>query len=204
MEGAARAVATIAGARAEGAELTALIARAAEADQAALSSLYDRTSARVHGLVLRIVRDEAAAEEITLDVYMQAYRQASSFDASRGHPLAWLLNLARSRAIDRVRADSRRQRRESPLEDDAPIASLAPDPDESTASSEVSRVIRAALDALSPEQRRVLEIAYYSGLSQSEVARELGLPLGTVKTRMRTGMMILRDRLRPFLGEANA
>ncbi len=204
MEGATPSLASPAAIRAEEAELGALIAAAAGADQRALASLYDRTSARLHALVLRIVRNETLAEEITLDVYMQAYRQAAVYDPSRGHPMGWLLNLARSRAIDRLRTETRRQRREIPLDDHAPLASLMPDPGESSAASELARVVRAALGTLSREQREVLEVAYYSGLSQSEVAAELNLPLGTVKTRMRSGMLLLRQQLRPFLGGASA
>jgi len=190
--------------RADEAELSALIARMGEGDQAALSSLYDRTSARVFALALRVLRDQTAAEEVVLDVYMQAYRQAGSYEPGRGRAMAWLLSLARSRAVDRVRAEARQRRHLAPLDETAPPPSRDPDPDESTAAAEVARVVRAALDALDPEQRRVLEIAYYSGLSQSEIALALGLPLGTVKTRTRSAIMTLRRQLQTFFGEASA
>src|SRR5262245_23043459 len=176
----------------------------ADGDQVALASLYDRTSARVFGLVLRVLRDQPAAEEIVLDVYMQAYRQASSYDAVRGRAMAWLLNFARSRAVDRMRAEGRQRRYLAPLDETAPAVSPDPDPGESTAAAELARLVQAALDTLHPEQRRVLEVAYYSGLSQSEIALALGLPLGTVKTRTRSAIMALRRQLQPFFPEANA
>jgi RNA polymerase sigma-70 factor (ECF subfamily) len=186
----------------EAAALAALLRRVGDADQAALASFYDRTSARVYSLVLRILGDRTSAEEVTVDVYMQAFRQAPGYDPTRGTPMAWLLNLARSRAIDRARADRRRQRYLVPLGEDAQPVSPSRGPDESLSGADLARVVRAALATLGAEQRLALEMAHYSGLTQGEIAAELGVPLGTVKTRMRTGMMALRERLRAVLGEA--
>jgi RNA polymerase sigma-70 factor (ECF subfamily) len=187
--------------RARERELTALLGRMAQGDQTALAALYDRTSALVYGLALRILREPAAAEDVTLEVYTQAYRQASHYDASRGTPSAWLLMLTRSRAIDRLRLEMQRREREAPLEGAAGTVSSAADPEACGAAAELQRLVRRALAALSPEQREAIAIAYYAGLSHSEIAARLGLPLGTVKTRIHTGMLLLRDQLRPLLTE---
>lgn len=184
--------------------LLALIGRVARGDQAALATLYDETSSVVHGLAVKILRDESAAEDVTLDVYMQAFRQASSYDPERGSPLAWLLTLARSRAIDRFRADAPRRMRERPLDTVETAPATTADPAESTLAGESRRAVRTALAALAPEQRRAIELAYYTGMSQSEIAEALGQPLGTIKTRIRTGMLALRDGLRSFHAEARA
>lgn len=178
--------------------LLALIGRMARGDQAALAVLYDDTSAMVHGLAIKILRDESAAEDVTIDVYWQAFRQASSYDPGRGSPLAWLLTLTRGRAIDRFRSDAPRRLREAPLETIEAMPTTAADPAESTLAGESRRVVLAALNALTPDQRQVIELAYYTGMSHSEIAVALGQPLGTIKTRIRTGMLALRDGLRPF------
>ena len=184
--------------------LPVLIGLMAHGDQAALATLYDDTSSMVHGLAVKILRDESAAEDVTIDVYMQAFRQASSYDPARGSPLAWLFTLTRSRAIDRFRSDAQRLQREAPLETIEAMPATAADPAESTLAGESRRAVRAALAALVPEQRRALELAYYTGMSHSEIAEALGQPLGTIKTRIRTGMLALRDGLRPFHAEARA
>ncbi|HET9530496.1 MAG TPA: sigma-70 family RNA polymerase sigma factor [Blastocatellia bacterium] len=173
----------------------------AEGDQSALTTLYDSTSRLVFGLILRILGDRATAEEVLLDVYTQVWRQAALYDRSRGAPLAWLMTIARSRAIDRLRSGKHDQQNKEPIENFTDLASSTLSPEEATATSERQRLVRAALDTLSPEQRQVIELAYYSGLSHSEIALQLGQPLGTVKTRTRLGMMKLREALKPILGE---
>jgi RNA polymerase sigma-70 factor, ECF subfamily len=183
-------------------ELAALIVRVAQGDQMALATFYDETSSLVYSLALRILRDQFAAEDVTIDVYTQVYRQASSYDPSRGTPSAWLLTLTRSRAIDHRRAESHRREREEPMEGATIVSSRATDPEAYSATTELRRIVQLALATLTPEQREVIEIAYYSGLSHSEIAARLGQPLGTVKTRIRTGMMLLREHLRPLLAEA--
>jgi RNA polymerase sigma-70 factor (ECF subfamily) len=180
-------------------KLTALLQDIAQGDLQALAALYDATSALVYSLALRILRESAAAEDVVIEVYMQVQRLASTYQQDRGTPSSWLLTLARSRAIDRLRVESLRQQREAPLEKAAALPSLTPDPEVSTTATELQRAVQTALLALSPEQRQVIEIAYYSGLSHSEIAARLRQPLGTVKTRLRTGMSVLRDLLRPFL-----
>jgi RNA polymerase sigma-70 factor (ECF subfamily) len=177
----------------------ALIKQIAGGDQSALANLYDSTCRLVFGLALRILGDAATAEEVVLDVYTQVWRQASSYDHNRGGPLSWLMTIGRSRAIDRLRSGRQEQQRKQPLESIGSEAAGAPDPEESSVISERQSLVRAALAELSPEQRQVIELAYYSGLSQTEIAARLGQPLGTVKTRSRLGMMKLRDMLSPVL-----
>src|SRR5262245_49909696 len=180
----------------------ALVTRAAEGDQTALAALYDETSALVYGLALRILQDPYAAEDVTIDVYAQVYRQGSSYDVNRGTPSAWLLTLTRSRAIDRLRQEAQRREREEPLEATTRMPSLTAGPEECSATTELRRLVQRALSLLTPEQRQVIELAYFSGLSHNEIAAKLGQPLGTVKTRIRTGMMLLREDLRSLLTEA--
>jgi RNA polymerase sigma-70 factor, ECF subfamily len=182
--------------------LAALVTRAAQGDQTALAALYDETSAHVYGLALRILRDQYAAEDVTIDVYAQVCRQGSSYDANRGTPSAWLHALTRSRAIDRLRQEAQRREREESLEATTRMPSLTAGPEECSATTELRRLVQRALALLTPEQRQVIELAYYSGLSHNEIAAKLGQPLGTVKTRIRTGLMLLREDLRSLLTEA--
>ncbi len=191
-----KALETPSGHSARNQEIAALIDRAAAGDQLAVSELYDATSRMVYGLVLRILGDEGAAEEVLLDVYMQVWRQAASYDARRGAPLAWLATIARSRAIDRLRAGRQEWQRARSLET-VSQQSTGENLEEATYVGELREVVRGALVTLSDEQREALELAYYGGLSHSEIAERLGQPLGTIKTRIRLGMMKLRALLKP-------
>jgi len=173
-----------------------LIRGVAEGDGQALASLYDATSRAVYGLLLRILADPSSAEEVLLDVYAQVWRQAATYSPERGRPLAWLTTIARSRAIDRVRRGRQEQQHTAPL-DEAVSAASGESVDEVVRAGEVRAVVRAALERLTPEQRDVIELAYYGGMSHSEIAAARGLPLGTVKTRTRLGMMRLREMLSP-------
>jgi RNA polymerase sigma-70 factor (ECF subfamily) len=179
-------------------DLAALVRACALGDSSALSRLYDRTAAQVNGLALRILGDRDAAEEITVDVYLQAWRQAASYDPLRGSPLAWLLTLARSRAIDRLRATATRRRLTNPLDEALEIASHEPGPEEDSATGQRRRLVLRALAHLGASQRQAIELAFFGGMSHSEIAAALGQPLGTVKTRVRLGML----RLREILGTA--
>ena len=176
----------------------ALIKRVADGDQSALTALYDSTSRLVFGLILRVVGDRATAEEVVLDVYTQVWRQAANYDTGRGAPLAWIMTIARTRGIDRLRS-SKHDLRKEPLDSIGEARSTNASPEENTVLSERRNLVRSALDLLSAEQREVIELAYYAGLSHSEIALKLNQPLGTVKTRTRLGMMKLRDTLRPML-----
>jgi RNA polymerase sigma-70 factor, ECF subfamily len=178
-----------------GIECAELIGRIAEGDQEALTRLYDLTNRRVFGLTLRILTDPTAAEEVVLDVYLQVWQQAERYDPSRGRPLAWLFTIARSRAIDALRKTRQTSRRTEPIERADGRVATGIQPDDSAADSELRSTVLAALDTLPPQQRTVLELAYFSGMSHSEIAEELGLPLGTVKTRTRLALIRLRGSL---------
>lgn len=177
----------------------ALIKRVADGDQSALTTLYDSTSRLVFGLILRVVTDRSSAEEVLLDVYTQVWRQASTYDRKRGAPLAWLMTIARTRGIDRLRSGRHEHLNKDSLDAIGEVTASTPSPEADTVTAERRQLVRSALETLSAEQREVIELAYYSGLSHSEIALQLGQPLGTVKTRTRLGMMKLRDMLRPML-----
>ena len=174
-----------------------LIKRVARGEQSALGELYDATSSQVFGLLVRMLSNRAVAEETLLDVYKQAWRQAELYDPARGRPMAWLLTIARTRALDRIRSSKREQQLAQAISTGNAASSASIDPEQSTLLSEQQRIVRAALDTLPPEQREVIELAYYSGLSQNEIAARLDYPLGTVKTRTRLAMMKLRELLSP-------
>jgi RNA polymerase sigma-70 factor (ECF subfamily) len=179
-------------------EWETLIHRIAHGDQQALGTFYDTTSSLVYGLALRIVGNAAAAEDVTLDVYMQVWRQAAVYNAQRGTPTAWLFMLTRSRAIDLLRSQMQEQKHTAALAG-AETFTSAVTPEESTVVTERRRLVRTAFAALAPEQREVLDLAYFSGLSHGDIAARLSLPLGTVKTRIRLGIARLRELLHPLL-----
>lgn len=190
---------------AHGAEsgLAALIERIAAADEQALAALYDSTSRYVYGLLLRITGDAAVAEDIALEVYMQVWRTAESYQASRGSAMAWLVMMARSRGLDWVRSKAgRRAKQESPIDE-------RPSPIEPGASAEAAvldderaRVVREAMAELPAPQRSAIELAFYQGMSHSEIAAHTKTPLGTVKARIRNGMLHLRGALEQYAGAA--
>jgi RNA polymerase sigma-70 factor (ECF subfamily) len=183
-------------------DLVSLVESVAAGDQSALATLYDATNRFIYSLILRVLGDMGSAEEVLIDVYTQLWRQAASYDANRGAPLAWMATIARSRAIDRLRSSWQDQHRKESLDVLGDAPANAASPEESAAASERQRFVREALNLLTPEQRRVIELAYYSGLSHSEIAEKLNQPLGTVKTRTRLGMMKLREALAPLIGES--
>ena len=168
--------------------LPALVARG---DEAALAELYDRFGRVAYGLALRIVRDSTLAEDAVQDAFLAAWRTAVSFDPGRGKTSTWLLTLVHRRAVDVVRREERR--RADPLESD-PISG-SESTDETAAVREQRRAVQSALSQLPPDQRQALELAYYGGLSQSELAERLGVPVGTVKSRMFAALAKLRDLL---------
>ena len=173
----------------------ACLQRLARGDQAAAAGLYDRHARPVYSLILRIVGEESEAEDVLQDVFAQAFRQASRYDGSRGPVAAWLLMMARSRAIDRVRA--RRVRFEGRT-GEVPLDQMPTrEPDVATVmlDEEQVRLVRDALGELPLLQRVAIELAYYEGLSHAEIAERLEQPLGTVKTRIRLGLLKLRDAL---------
>jgi RNA polymerase sigma-70 factor (ECF subfamily) len=173
--------------------LRVLVSRMARGEEEALERLYDASRRSVYGLALRILRDPHVAEEAVVDVYAQAWRQASRFEPRKGAVAAWLLTLARTRAIDLLR--SRARRRERDLVEAAPIPDGGPSPLDASGQAERARRVRSALLSLPSEQRRAIEAAFFGALSHTEVARALGAPLGTVKTRIRNGLQTLRRAL---------
>jgi len=175
-----------------------LIGRAADGDARALEVLYDRYSRVVYSFALRIVGDQQVAEELLQEVFFRAWQQGSSFRSSRGSFITWLLSITHNMAIDEVR---KRRRRPQKSDNDDPETALAGVPDarqdveEEVWLGTLRETISVALEALPPAQREAIELAYFRGLTQREIAEQTGEPLGTIKTRMRLGMQKLRDQL---------
>ena len=181
-------------------EVTQLLQGITAGDQEALTTFYDRTSALVYSLALRMLREPVAAQDITLEVYAQVWRQASQYAPHRGTPIAWLYAMTRSRALDRLRTGARLHQREQPLELVLQVPDTQPGPAESSVTHEEQRLVQEALQSLLPEQREVIELVYFAGLSHRDIAAHLAQPLGPVKTRIRLGMLRLRERLSSALG----
>ena len=169
----------------------------AAGDASGLSAIYDRHSTAVYSLALRIVREESEAEDVVQEVFAQAWRQADRYDARRGSVIAWLLIMTRTRAIDRLRMRLARPDRQSTPDpavlDQLPAA--GEDPASGLVAQEDAQRVRQALEELPLLQRMAIELAFFEGLSQSEIAERLEQPLGTVKTRIRLGLLKLRDAL---------
>src|SRR5262249_26320739 len=178
--------------------LAALVSQVANGDHAALAELYDQTSRVVFSLAYRIIGDRSGAEEITLDVFTYVWRQASRYSPERGAPSAWLLMLTHSRSIDYIRTRARQGFVIDIVDTDQ--ADGSPDPEENAIVAGRREKVQAALAALPQGEREAIEFAYYLGLSQSEIAERTGVPLGTVKSRIRVGMTRLRSLLRVFEG----
>jgi RNA polymerase sigma-70 factor (ECF subfamily) len=175
-------------------EVDALLQRVARADSAAFAAIYDLTKARVYGLVTRVLRDPGYSEETTQEIYLEVWRTAAQYDPAKGSGLAWLLTMAHRRAIDRVRAEQAGSTRESRY--GAANAETAADvvADSAIAGDERRRVTQC-LDALSDAQRQCIELAYYQGLTYSEVSQRLAANLSTIKSRIRDALRGLRNCL---------
>jgi len=173
-----------------------LLRAVARGDEAALSSLYDLYSSILLGLLLRILHSRPEAEDVLQDVFVQVWQRAGTFDEGRGRGFTWLVTLARSRAIDRLRALDSRERTVTAAAAEASETTTAGDASLDAFQSEQRDIVRGALAQLPEEQRRTLLLAYDEGLSQSEIATRLKQPLGTVKTRTRAGLQKMRDLLR--------
>lgn len=184
-------------------ELAALIERIVAHDEQALAALYDATCARVHGLVLRITRRGALAEEVVEDTYWQVWRQAPRFDAERGKCITWLLAMARSRAIDALRRNQRFQHEPLPEDGsaDAPDAAAAATadsaPDELLQASRGAQQLHQALVQLDARSRQLVALAFFRGLTHEEIAQQVALPLGSVKSIIRRALQQLRSALAP-------
>jgi len=177
----------------------ALVTDVALGNEHALAQLYDQTNRIVYGLALRIVKDPSSAEDIALEVYLQVWRTAGSYNPQRGSVTAWLVTLVRSRAIDWLRArKSRRSELEQDMDQVADLRDPRPSPEHHTVQAGRARIVKDAMAKLSPDQVQAVELAYFSGLSHSEISQRTGLPLGTVKTRIRLGMAHLKEMLEPY------
>ena len=179
-------------------ELTNLLTRIKQGDEQALAEFYDLTSSRVYGLALYVLNDPAIAEEVTLDVYLQIWQRASQFDSNRGKPFAWITVLARSRSIDRLRVCQKEIGKCKFLDEVNEQQTTQINTETLGVVCDQSRIVQKALASLSPEQRQAIEMAYFGGLSQREIADKIDKPLGTVKTRIRLGMINLRKMLGPL------
>jgi RNA polymerase sigma-70 factor (ECF subfamily) len=175
-----------------------LVAQLSHQDMEAFEALYDRYGNIVYSVTLRILGDVHAAEDVVQEVFLRVWRKPDHYDTARGRFLTWLLSVARNRAIDEQRSRGRRQRFEvgsAPLDGEGPQGDEADDPALAALLADERSAVRRALVGLPPEQRSAIELAYYGGFTQQEIARALGEPLGTVKTRIRLGMQKMRAAL---------
>jgi len=172
---------------------SALIERIMAQDENALSAVYDRYSGMVFSVLVRILKDSQAAEEVLQDLFLQLWREAQRFDSSRGSLPAWLMVIARNRAISRLRGRNRRALVETSEELPTGYAPWLDNVEQEAARAEMVGKVKAAMREMPREQRQVVELAYFEGMTQTEIAAHTGTPLGTVKTRMRTAIQSLRQ-----------
>jgi len=172
---------------------SALVERIMAGDEGALSALYDRYSGMLYAMLLRILRDTGAAEEVLQDLFLQLWRGAARFDANRGSLPGWLLVIGRNRALSRLRGKSRREILEDPEEFSFDAVASPEDLEEEAARMQLMERLRGALAALPAEQREAVELAYFEGMTQTEIAARTGSPLGTVKSRVRAAMQTLKQ-----------
>jgi RNA polymerase sigma-70 factor, ECF subfamily len=180
---------------AEGDPLRGLVQRVAARDEQALAALYDRTSSALFGFALMIVKNRADAEEVLVDVYRRAWRLAPAYSADRATVTGWLVTMTRSIAIDRLRSRAITVNHEQALPDEPRFASPGPTPESAAGYSEQRARVAAALQRLPEEQRECVELAFWQGMSHTEIAAVKGIPLGTAKTRLRIAITRLRRLL---------
>ncbi len=183
-------------ARAQHVPDSALIEKMTTGDESALSALYDRYSPLLFGVLMRVLNDRQAAEEVLQDLFLQLWRNAAHFDSSRGSLPAWLMVIGRNRAISRLRGRRDREVLEEEEGDFAGTFASRQNIEDEAARAQMARTVKAALEKLPEEQRHAVELAYFEGMTQTEIAARTGAPLGTVKTRVRTAMQTLRQILR--------
>jgi RNA polymerase sigma-70 factor (ECF subfamily) len=181
-----------------GAGDVSLLERLAARDASAVGELYDRHSRLLYALILRILRDRSEAEEVLQEVFLIVWNRVESYDGALGSPQAWLVGIARNRAIDRLRSNTSRARALGVM---IPAPQSGADPEASASLGELQRAVARALDAIPRSQRELIEEAYFQGLTQSELAERHRLPLGTVKTRIRSGLLTLRRQLSQVAAE---
>lgn len=176
------------------AEWVGLVQSVAAGDQRALHALYERAHRVVFTLSLRITGNRETAEEVTLDVFYDVWRRASRYQEADGTVLGWIMNQARSRAIDRLRFEQRKKR-VPPRDGDRVSATATSNPEDLVTFQEQSQAVRIALEVLTPDERHAIEAAFFSELTYAQVAEQSNKPLGTIKTRIRSGLHKLRDAL---------
>jgi RNA polymerase sigma-70 factor, ECF subfamily len=173
----------------------ALVQRLLQKDVSAFEQLYDRHSRVVYGLVLRILQQASTSEEVVQDVFLQLWRNAAQYQAARGAFVPWLLTLARNRALDNLRLKSERQRRREDQTEELPSIVTAPDYEKALDEKRRAERVRSLMTSLNPQQKKAIEMAYFEGLSHSEIAAALKEPLGTVKSWIRNGLLRLKEGL---------
>ena len=173
----------------------ALVERIVAREERAVAELYERHSRLLFGLIRRILGDRSEAEEVLQEVFLAVWTRAETYNVALGSPAGWLVRIARNRGIDRLRAKGVRER----AVDASYTSPVVDSPESGAARSEQQRVVWCALQALPADQRELIEHAYFLGLTHSELAARFRLPLGTVKTRIRTGMLTLREQLQNFI-----
>jgi len=175
-----------------------LLALVAHGDEPALGAIYDRYSGLVYTIALRITGDRQTSEEVMQDVFQGVWQTAGSYQAGRGACAAWLVGIARHRAIDSTRSKRERARNREQTIEQGGFAETTGAPDPELTGMDLREAVRAALDSIPPAQRQAVELAFYGGFTRVEIAERLGEPLGTIKTRLRLGLLKLRDLLRPL------
>jgi len=175
-------------------DLARLLRLSGRGDEQAFAELYDATSARAYGLAVRVVRDPSQAEEVAQEAFLEIWRTASRFDADKGSAVSWILTLVHRKAVDRVRSAEASTRRDTTYHQGSQSVEHDSTAEAAQASMEARRV-RQAMDSLTQVQREALELAYFKGYTHTEVAKMLDLPVGTAKTRIRDGLIRLRDTM---------
>lgn len=179
---------------AQGSELAELLRRSGRGDEAAFAQLYDATSARAYGMAVRVIRDPSQAEEVTQEAFLEIWRTASRFNVDKGSAISWVLTIVHRKAVDRVRSAQASTRRDTTYHQGSQAVEHDSTAEAAHASMEARRV-RQAMDSLTEVQREALELAYFKGYTHTEVATMLDLPVGTAKTRIRDGLIRLRDTM---------
>lgn len=177
-----------------GPDMTALLRRCARGDQEAFAALYDASAPRLYGLAVRIVRNPGLAEDVVQEAFLDLWRHSARFDPAQGSALSWMLTITHRKAVDRVRSMEASSRRDSTYEQRSRQTAFDSTAETAHAGLEGARV-RRSLDSLTATQREAVELAYFGGYTHTEIARLLDLPLGTAKTRIRDGLIRLRDTM---------
>lgn len=172
-----------------------LLLRLLQKDVSAFEQLYDRHARLVYGLVLRILQHASTSEEVVQDVFLQLWRNAAQYDSARGPFVPWLCTMARNRALDHLRKKGERQRRREELPEELPVLVIAPDYEKVLDDRRRAERVRALMASLTPQQKKAIELAYFEGMSHSEIASALKQPLGTVKSWIRNGLLRLKEGL---------